>query len=535
MLKALSHVIAASAALSILMDSSVLGQTQVEEWQSVVKRDIRHEFTLARGNLTLSEDATLWGCGLLRFGVGYRRFGFVAAPLELRFMGYEFYDRDGNLNRYLNYFDVFPVTVSYSVLIDHLGRDLDYSRYKQVRLFLTCHPAAWAYYGIIDRQTTRVPTTWGMGIGAKLNYRHVAIGLETGYRKTQPMQFRADPYGSFNDLRYKQLDLSGAYVSLSFDVLDRISVREILERIPVRTESRQPPAENVQEEKEPTGPPVASYDEIDSQIPMSPSRNAEAVAVVIGNRAYEDPDIPDVDFAERDAAVVRDYLTNLMGYSEKNIVFLINADLQDFNLVFGREDRPKARLYDLVIPGRSDVFIYYSGHGAPDPETSQGYFLPCDCSRDNVQQTAYSRSTLLDNLSGLQARSLTIVVDACFSGVSDAGPILHDMSPVSIETKAYAVIPNGALFAASSADQISTWYRDKRHGLFTYFFLRGIRGDADQGAHGNNDGKLSIKELEDYISDRADGVPYWARRLKGREQMPFVIAKDKSRILVELR
>jgi len=271
--------------------------------------------------------------------------------------------------------------------------------------------------------------------------------------------------------------------------------------------------------------------DVDRNIPKGAVLKPDAVAVIIGNSAYEDSGIPPVEFAINDASVVREYVTRVLGFSSENIMFFTDATLRDFSNIFGREGRPKGRLYDYVKSGLSEVFVYYSGHGAPDPDSKQAYFLPSDCIRDDILQTAYSRNTLFENLSQIPARSITVVLDACFSGGSDAGSLLGDMSPLVIDIEPSMTLPRGVVFSSSTQDQVSSWYREKNHGLFTYYFLKGLRGDADL----DSDKKVTIGELETFLTDPADGVPYWARRLKSREQTPVVVARDKDQAVVELK
>jgi glutaredoxin len=81
------------------------------------------------------------------------------------------------------------------------------------------------------------------------------------------------------------------------------------------------------------------------------------------------------------------------------------------------------------------------------------------------------------------------------------------------------------VFAAASGDQISCGYPEKKHGLFTYFLLKGLRGDADK----NKDNSLTIEELEEYI---VNNVRKTAGTLD-REQTPQVFAKDKTRVIIK--
>ena len=68
-----------------------------------------------------------------------------------------------------------------------------------------------------------------------------------------------------------------------------------------------------------------------------PTKNPNAVAVVIGNRNYTNPGVPDVAYAENDALIVKQYLIQTLGYSEENIHYHIDATKGVFEEVFGNE------------------------------------------------------------------------------------------------------------------------------------------------------------------------------------------------------
>ncbi|MFA7543593.1 MAG: hypothetical protein WCY84_04390, partial [Candidatus Cloacimonadaceae bacterium] len=72
--------------------------------------------------------------------------------------------------------------------------------------------------------------------------------------------------------------------------------------------------------------------------------------------------------------------------------------------------------------------------------------------------------------------------------------------------------------------QISSAYSDMQHGLFSYFLMKGLRGEADA----NKDRKLSQKELQNYIREE---VSSQARRM-GRMQEPELQSKDSSKALI---
>lgn len=251
--------------------------------------------------------------------------------------------------------------------------------------------------------------------------------------------------------------------------------------------------------------------------------NKYGVAVVIGNRDYKDKDIPPVKFAINDARLVKEYLVSTLGFREGNIIFAPNASKGIFEEIFGTHDTYKGKLYNYLTPGKSDIFVYYSGHGAPSLETKKGYILPIDGNPNNVQIGGYALDLLYHNLAQLNARSITVVTDACFSGA----PLFKKASPVGIVVKnPLATHAKTTIINSSGGTELSSWYPEKGHGLFTYYFLRGLGGAADI----NKDHKITMAEVKEYVSDN---VPYMARTLyDGRKQTPSVQSADLNNPLV---
>ena len=255
------------------------------------------------------------------------------------------------------------------------------------------------------------------------------------------------------------------------------------------------------------------------------AENRYAVAVVIGNRDYKDKDVPPVNYAIRDATMVKDYLVRTFGYREGNIIFETNATKGTLENIFGTAFNPKGKLHDYVIPGKSDLFIYYSGHGAPSVEDRKGYILPTDGNANTIQISGYPLDLLYKNLANVPYRKMTIVTDACFSGAL----LLKKASPVGIIVQNPLVaMQNVFIMNSSSGTELSSWYPEKGHGLFTYYFLLGLTGKADL----NGDGQVTFEELTAYINEN---VPYMARKLHERKQTPTFDVSDKDAPIVSYK
>ena len=118
-----------------------------------------------------------------------------------------------------------------------------------------------------------------------------------------------------------------------------------------------------------------------------------------------------------------------------------------------------------------------------------------------------------------------MVLDACFSGSTPKGLLFKNVSPALLKVKnPIAAMQNGIVFSSSTENQLSNWYPEKKHGLFTYFFLKGIQGAADA----NGDKLVTAEELENYLTDN---VPDKARE-QNREQTPQLLG-DKTRVVVK--
>ncbi len=268
--------------------------------------------------------------------------------------------------------------------------------------------------------------------------------------------------------------------------------------------------------------------DVDRNIPKGSGKNPHAVAVVIGNADYEHASA--VAFAKNDAATVRRYLIETMGYDPANILYLENATLADFNTLFGNAGARRSKLRDYVRDGKSDVFVYYSGHGVPDQnEGGSPYFVPVNADPNYITGSGYPVTQLRENLANLPARSLTVVIDACFSGMTAAGDVLlRDVSPALLVVRNEVAAPEGSVYMASAGpDQVSTWYREKKHSMFTYWWLKGLSGAADA----DRNRQVTVGEMKAFLQEE---VPYQARRSTGQQQTP-VIHGDQGRVLAELR
>lgn len=253
-------------------------------------------------------------------------------------------------------------------------------------------------------------------------------------------------------------------------------------------------------------------------IPAAKSKlnNNKSYAIVIGIERYRQK-LPGADFATHDAQTVTDYLTKVLGYPEENVITLLNdrALKSDFEKYFEKW---------LVnnVEKESTVFVYYSGHGAPDPRTGSAYLVPYDGDPSFIDQTGYSLKRMYEALGRLQTREIIVVLDSCFSGAGGKSVIAKGARPLVMNLEQdIKLSKNMTVMSASSGDQISSTYDEKGHGLFTYFMLKGIKNEDFV----KQDGSLDINELHSYIKPQVERI---ARKQYNNEQTPQLIGGKKN-------
>ncbi|MEK7264123.1 MAG: caspase family protein [Bacteroidota bacterium] len=268
--------------------------------------------------------------------------------------------------------------------------------------------------------------------------------------------------------------------------------------------------------------------DIERNIPEAKQKNPNAVALIISIAEYQNANIPKVEFAKRDAQFIREYLIKTFGYDAKNIL----PQNPDELMTVGNMKtllRNKLPSY-LKKDGSSELFIYYTGHGAPSTTTNEAFFVPYDCDPNFVNSdNAYNMNDFYVDIAKLNAKKKFVVIDACFSGQSGSGQTLvKNASPALLKVKnALIADENAVLFQSSSAEQVSNWYPEKKHGMFTYFFLKGLQGSADK----NNDGAITANELENFVNDENDGLPYISNREFQRPQKAIVSGKKEEAVI----
>ncbi len=261
----------------------------------------------------------------------------------------------------------------------------------------------------------------------------------------------------------------------------------------------------------PSPPPIRLSDVDDIPRLRNVAKDRDAVALIIGISKYRDEIIPSIRYAKRDAETMASYLEAVGGIPRSRMKILTDegATLSDL-AAYVEEWLPRR------VSADTTVFVYYAGHGTPNPVTGKAFMVPYDGHPDFANKL-YPLDRLYATLEKLPAREVVVMLDSCFSGATGRSVLPSGARPLTL-TIENPVLTSGklAVLTAASGTQISSDYDKEQHGLFTYFVLKGLRGDADK----DGNGAVDVNELYEYIRKRVTVV---ASEELNRDQTPLLM------------
>lgn len=244
------------------------------------------------------------------------------------------------------------------------------------------------------------------------------------------------------------------------------------------------------------------------------SENKNDYAIVVGIGKYSD--ISEAQFAERDAEAVKNHLLAL-GFPSRNVVHLFDEKAG----YKGIEKFVEAWL-PRNVDENSRVIFYFSGHGAPDPQTGQTYLLPYDGDPNFLENTGYPIQRLYEKLNILSAKEVIVIIDACFSGAGGRSVLPKGARPLVMTVEKVIVPQKLTVFAAAAGDQITSTLEDQGHGTFTYYFLKGLSGGAKDIS-----GVITEHGLYAYLRPKVQD----AARRQNRNQEPILHAQGNRNLV----
>jgi hypothetical protein len=226
-----------------------------------------------------------------------------------------------------------------------------------------------------------------------------------------------------------------------------------------------------------------------------------AIIIGVSEYQYAAGKFPELRYAANDAKGFYDFLRSPEGggIPPERILFLENdrATLDNIKYAFF-EFAKQALEEDYVI-------IYYAGHGTPEENNYENlYLMAYDSKPDRIASTAFPMWDIDTAFTRhIKSKKVIMFADACHSAgiVSDiATRSINQKNMVNEYLLNVAQSQKGlVIFTGSEAGELSQESRKwgGGHGVFTYFLLNGLKGEADV----NEDSTVTLGELIDFVSE----------------------------------
>lgn len=255
-----------------------------------------------------------------------------------------------------------------------------------------------------------------------------------------------------------------------------------------------------------TSPKKTIDNTIDKNIPQTASLQSNTFVIAIGNENYNL--VPKVAFANNDMNIFAQYCQKTLGIPMQNIRKYKDATFGSM-LSALNDIKEIANAYN----GDMNVIFYYAGHGIPNEKDQTAYLLPTDADGKSTE-VCFPLARLYKELGELNAKSVIVFMDACFSGAQRGNGMLASARGVAIKAKEQKPMGKLIVLTASSGEETAYPYNEKAHGLFTYFLLKKLN---------ETKGKCSLGELSEYITTNVRRQSIVINR---KPQTPAIIFSD---------
>ncbi|HEY0784837.1 MAG TPA: tetratricopeptide repeat protein [Acidobacteriaceae bacterium] len=246
-------------------------------------------------------------------------------------------------------------------------------------------------------------------------------------------------------------------------------------------------------------------------------------ALVVGIASYKNlPTSAQLQYPNRDAEDIYAALISPEGgqFPAENVHKLINERATITNIRHELEEWLPSVTHD-----NDRVLIYFAGHGFVS--AGKGYLAPYDVDIHNIASTAYPMETLGEIVGGrIKGKWKVLVTDACHSGAITPESDRQQVNQTLLDL-------HKSLFSlTASRDREQSFESEKwggGHGIFTYYVVQGLEGQADT----NGDGVVDADELSEYVHTnvrQATGGRQNPTSERGSFDPNMVLAYNASRV-----
>jgi hypothetical protein len=217
--------------------------------------------------------------------------------------------------------------------------------------------------------------------------------------------------------------------------------------------------------------------------------HGDLYALVVGISKHKDPAIPQLKTAAKDAVDFAGFLE-----SQKDLFNNIKVELLTDEKAT-KTELEKYLMYKIRKAGKNDTTVlFFSGHGSVDPKRAgQFFFVTHDSDPEFLEATSVNM-TGLGFLRDVDCPRIVLIADACHSGGFSEWKTKSVVSPLKTFFRDFAASAGKVVISSSRPDEYSLESPHRENGVFTHWFLEGLKGAADR----DNDGVVTVNEAYNY-------------------------------------
>ncbi len=226
-------------------------------------------------------------------------------------------------------------------------------------------------------------------------------------------------------------------------------------------------------------------------------------AILVGVNDYIDPAFMSLKFCVNDVVDLQKILEK-SGYT---VISLHDKVSDKWKLpTYNNVD---ATLTHIIQSVEEDdlIWVHFACHGTL--VRKKALLVLQDSRAPTLGKTTLAVSDIEKRLKKSKARRSILTLDACHTGV-DIGRSLSDPAFIN---NVYELAEGFALIAASTSQQVAHEWGKKKHGVFTYYLLDGLSGNADRLQKG-------FVTVDDIKNHTLDGLRRWNLEHGGLVQEP---------------
>lgn len=249
---------------------------------------------------------------------------------------------------------------------------------------------------------------------------------------------------------------------------------------------------------------IMAESDIDIDIPETSQRQEDTYVLIISEENYRREET--VPFAINDGRLFKEYCIKTLGIPQKNIKFEKDVTKNEF-IYYLQALKNLVNLNEH--PENVKILFYYAGHGVPDETDLTAHILFIDGFGNNVE-SGLNLQQLYQEFAQIKAKSISVFLDACFSGHKRDGGMINSSRGVAIKPKGNILTSNITVFSASKDNEAAYSYQEKKHGMFTYYLLKKLKDTS---------GDVTLGDLSQYLTRE---VMQTSLQLNNKVQTPSV-------------